>query len=62
MLYVPLTSDTYVHLSGRTGRGAQQGVALTVVCEDEAKRLGLFSSQLGISIRPVKESAEGLVF
>lgn len=61
MLYVPLTSDTYVHLSGRTGRGAQ-GVALTVVCEDEAKKLGLFSSQLGISIRPVQENAEGLVF
>ena len=55
LLYVPLTSDAYVHLCGRTGRGALPGVALTVVPEGGARRLGLFSSQLGISVRPLKE-------
>ena len=52
MMYVPRTSDAYVHLAGRTGRGAVRGTALTIVGEAEAGRLGLFTSQLAISIRP----------
>ena len=52
LLYVPLTSDAYVHLAGRTGR-SKEGVALSIVREDEAKRLGLFTSQLGISMQPL---------
>ena len=54
MLFVPLTSDAYVHLAGRTGRSATHGTALTLVPAAEVGRLGLFTSQLGIKVRPMQ--------
>ena len=53
MLYTPLTSDTYVHLAGRTGRAQSSGTALTLVPAASAGRLGLFTGQLGVSIKPM---------
>ena len=63
LMYVPKTSDDYVHLAGRTGRnhlsrsdassGAGSGTALTLVPAEEAGRLGLFTVQLGVSIKPM---------
>ena len=55
LLYAPKTSDTYVHLAGRTGRAghvADRANVVSVLGEREAGRLGLFSSQLGIRIKP----------
>ena len=52
LMYVPLTSDTYVHMAGRTGRSTTEGTALSIIPADETKRLGLFSSQLAVSIKP----------
>lgn len=54
LCYSPLTSDTYVHLAGRTGRGAAEpipGTVLSLLAPADGKRMGLFSSQLGIAVR-----------
>ena len=58
LLYAPHTSDAYTHLAGRVGRGAgrpskKKGTALSLVPSAEAGRLGLFTVQLGISIKPM---------
>ena len=58
MLYVPKESDMYVHMAGRTGRNASAGVALSVLRSDEVGRLGLFSGQLGLSIRDLNRELE----
>ena len=57
MLYAPATSDTYVHLAGRCGRGAavaQGGSVVSILTKDQSRRLGLFSSQLGAPIQRVE--------
>jgi hypothetical protein len=54
LLYVPSTSDAYLHLAGRTGRRETSGTALSVLDGAEARQLGLFSSQLRVSIRPMR--------
>ena len=62
LLYCPLTSDSYVHLAGRAGRGAAEaeaGTVLSVLSEDEARHLGLFSSQLGLPIKPLRLASAG---
>ena len=54
LCYRPKTSDTYVHLAGRTGRGAatpRPGTVLSLLTPQERRRLGLFSSQLGIAVK-----------
>ena len=54
LCYSPLTSDTYVHLAGRTGRGAAEpipGTVLSLLAPEDGTRTGLYSSQLGIAIR-----------
>ncbi len=54
LLHAPLTSDEYVHLAGRCGRGAaaaREGVVLSVLTHGESRQLGLFSSQLAAPIR-----------
>jgi hypothetical protein len=54
MAYLPATSDVYTHLAGRTGRAAARGTAVLVLAEEELPRLGLFTSQLGISIKKLQ--------
>ena len=56
-----------MHLAGRTGRhgaaGTKRGTALTIAPVDEARRLGLLTSQLAVSIKPMRPPewmAEGL--
>ena len=51
LLFCPLTSDSYLHLAGRTGRAFNGGVALSVLSREEQRRLGLFTSQLGVKIK-----------
>ena len=54
LCYSPLTSDTYVHLAGRTGRGAAKpipGTVLSLLAPEDGTRTGLYASQLGIAIR-----------
>ena len=50
LLFCPSTSDSYVHLAGRTGRALSRGTALSVLSEEESRRLGMFTSQLGVKI------------
>lgn len=57
LLYCPLTSDTYTHLAGRTGRGraeAQSGTVVSLLTSGEMDFLGLFTRQLRISIKSLK--------
>ena len=51
LLYCPVQSDMYVHLAGRTGRVRSEGTSLLVLNEQETKRIGLITSQLGVAIK-----------
>ena len=61
LLYCPAASDTYLHLAGRTGRGGEAGLALSVLRQDERRRLGLYSSQLKVAIPELRPEARGEV-
>ena len=54
MLFCPNTADKYVHLAGRAGRGdavPRPGTVLMLIEDDEARRVGMLTSQLQISVR-----------
>lgn len=53
LVYCPTTSDTYVHVAGRTGRGGD-GVAVSVLRQEETRKLGLYSSQLKVGFQAIR--------
>lgn len=47
---LPQVPEDYVHRIGRTGRAGHDGVALSLVCEDEAPRLHTIQRLLGCTL------------
>lgn len=53
--HLPDTHDTYVHRSGRTARAGAEGLALTILQEDEKVNLEAFGNELGIKFVKYKK-------
>lgn len=52
----PLDDESYVHRIGRTGRAEQEGVAYTLIHQDEADRLRKMIRHLKIDISPTEDT------
>lgn len=50
---VPLTSDTYLHRIGRTGRAGKTGLAVTFVPPEQAKTMQRIEDELGYALTVV---------
>lgn len=50
----PAKKETYVHRIGRTGRNGRKGKAVSLICENEKKRLEDLEKYAGISL-PIQE-------
>ena len=65
MLSPPANSASYLHLSGRTGRLGANGMAVTLMTNQQVPRLVAFAADLGISFEALdssgSSSGEGLV-
>jgi superfamily II DNA/RNA helicase len=48
--------ETYVHQSGRCGRGGCVGVCVTLLDRMEAEKVGKMAARLGIHLMPLEES------
>ena len=51
---VPTMSKAYLHRVGRTGRAGENGVAISLVTEVEARLIRRYQEELGITIRRVR--------
>jgi superfamily II DNA/RNA helicase len=53
-LDVPTESKAYLHRAGRTARAGAQGQAITLMTENEVRRVGRYESELGIVMHRVR--------
>lgn len=54
--HLPDTFEAYVHRSGRTARAGENGLALTILQEDEVSELAEFESELGITFNKFQKA------
>ena len=54
--HLPDTYDTYVHRSGRTARAGANGLALSVIQEDEIQDIPEFEAELGITFKQYQKA------
>ena len=54
--HLPDTFEAYVHRSGRTARAGANGLALTVLQEEEVSELSEFENELGITFKKFKKA------
>ena len=53
-LDVPTQSKAYLHRVGRTGRAGARGEAITLMTENEVRRVPRYESELGIVLERVR--------
>ena len=62
----PTGRETYVHRIGRTGRNGKTGTAVSLVCEEDRRMLGMVETYMGqelpVSECPVREEAAEKAF
>lgn len=51
---LPAQDNYYVHRSGRTGRGGQEGVSLALCTSKELRQLRFLEKKMGISLRQIR--------
>lgn len=54
--HLPDTYDAYVHRSGRTARAGANGLALSVIQEDEVQEIPEFEDELGITFKQYQKA------
>jgi ATP-dependent RNA helicase DeaD len=54
--HLPDTYDAYVHRSGRTARAGANGLALSVIQEDEVQDIPEFEAELGITFKQYQKA------
>lgn len=54
--HLPDTYDAYVHRSGRTARAGANGLALSVIQEDEVQDIPEFEAELGINFKQYQKA------
>ncbi|QCE42868.1 DEAD/DEAH box helicase [Psychroserpens sp. NJDZ02] len=54
--HLPDTYDAYVHRSGRTARAGANGLALSVIQEDEVQEIPEFEDELGIAFKQYQKA------
>ena len=54
--HLPDTFEAYVHRSGRTARAGANGLALTVLQEEEVSELSEFENELGITFKKFEKA------
>ncbi|AAF24010.1 RNA helicase (nucleomorph) [Guillardia theta] len=50
---LPLSSESYLHRIGRTGRFGKHGIAISLITEDELETFFRIENELGIEIHPI---------
>mmetsp|Transcript_34342 Transcript_34342/g.77366 ORF Transcript_34342/g.77366 Transcript_34342/m.77366 type:complete len:100 (+) Transcript_34342:124-423(+) len=53
---LPISSESYLHRIGRTGRFGKHGIAISLITEDDLANFFRIEKELGIQIHPLSNT------